>query len=70
MEKMKLKFNWRGWTPFVAAISFMVDLLSGVILYISPPGRVAHWTVEIVQNRKLLVELIIGDIPFPIQDLP
>jgi len=44
MEMMNNKFNWRGWTTFVVAISFIVDLISGVILYISPPGRVAHWT--------------------------
>ncbi|MBW1800770.1 MAG: DUF4405 domain-containing protein [Deltaproteobacteria bacterium] len=42
-EKAK-KFSWRGWTTFVVVISFIVDTLSGIILYISPPGRIAHWT--------------------------
>lgn len=25
-------------------ISFIVDTVSGIILYIAPPGRIAHWT--------------------------
>jgi len=40
----KKGFSWRGWTTFVTTISFMVDTLSGIILYIAPPGRVANWT--------------------------
>ena len=43
MEKNK-KFNWRGWTTFVVTISFIIDTVSGVMLYIAPPGRVANWT--------------------------
>ena len=43
MKKNK-KFSWRGWTTFVVTISFIVDTISGIILYISPPGRVANWT--------------------------
>lgn len=38
------KFNWRGWTTFVVTISFIVDTLSGIILYIAPAGRIANWT--------------------------
>ena len=44
MKGQRKKFSWRGWTTFVTAISFIVDLISGIILYISPPGRVANWT--------------------------
>jgi len=44
MKKQGKKFSWRGWTTFVTAISFIVDLISGIILYIAPPGRVANWT--------------------------
>ena len=44
MNGQRKKFSWRGWTTFVTAISFIVDLISGIILYISPPGRVANWT--------------------------
>lgn len=38
------KFHWRGWTTFVTVISFIVDTLSGIILYIAPAGRIANWT--------------------------
>jgi hypothetical protein len=38
------KFSWRGWTTFVVTISFIVDTLSGIILYIAPHGRIANWT--------------------------
>jgi len=44
MEDKKKKFSWRGWTTFVATLSFIVDTISGIILYIAPPGRIAHWT--------------------------
>jgi hypothetical protein len=44
MKMQGKKFNWRGWTTFVTAISFVVDLISGIILYVAPPGRVANWT--------------------------
>ncbi|MBW2145939.1 MAG: DUF4405 domain-containing protein [Deltaproteobacteria bacterium] len=40
----KKTFNWRGWTTFVVTISFIVDTISGIILYIAPPGRIANWT--------------------------
>jgi LysM repeat protein len=44
MEDKKKRFSWRGWTTFVLTISFIVDTISGIILYISPPGRIANWT--------------------------
>ena len=44
MTAMKKTFHWRGWTTFVVTISFIVDTLSGIILYIAPPGRIANWT--------------------------
>ncbi|MFH1952450.1 MAG: DUF4405 domain-containing protein [Pseudomonadota bacterium] len=44
MAKDRKAFSWRGWTTFVTTISFIVDTLSGIILYIAPPGRVANWT--------------------------
>jgi len=37
-------FSWRGWTTFVVTISFVVDTISGIILYVAPPGRIANWT--------------------------
>jgi len=44
MAKNRKRFNWRGWTAFVVTISFVVDTISGIILYVAPPGRIAHWT--------------------------
>jgi hypothetical protein len=44
MTEKKKTFSWRGWTTFVTTISFIVDTLSGIILYIAPPGRIANWT--------------------------
>ena len=44
MSDKKKKFSWRGWITFVVTISFIADTISGIILYIAPPGRVAHWT--------------------------
>lgn len=44
MSGKKSKFNWRGWTAFVVIISFIIDTISGIILYIAPPGRIANWT--------------------------
>lgn len=44
MTDKKKTFNWRGWTTFVTTITFIVDTISGIILYISPPGRIANWT--------------------------
>ena len=43
-KNSKKKFSWRGWTTFFVTISFIVDTLSGIILYIAPPGRIANWT--------------------------
>ena len=44
MAEKKKRFHWRGWTTFVVTLSFIIDTVSGIILYIAPPGRVAHWT--------------------------
>ena len=44
MKDGQKMFSWRGWTTFVVTISFVVDTISGIILYIAPPGRIANWT--------------------------
>jgi hypothetical protein len=44
MAEKRKPFSWRGWTTFVVTISFIVDTVSGIILYIAPPGRIANWT--------------------------
>jgi len=39
----KGRFNWRGTASLLAAISFIVMTVTGIVLYLSPQGRVAHW---------------------------
>ena len=41
---MKTSFSWRVFISFGLFIAFLMMLVSGVVLYISPPGRVANWT--------------------------
>ena len=41
---MKKAFNWRIFISFGLVLSFIMLLVSGIILYIAPPGRVANWT--------------------------
>ena len=41
---MKKSFSWRVFISFGLFIAVLMMLVSGVILYISPPGRVANWT--------------------------
>lgn len=41
---MKNLFSWRIFISLGLFVAFFVLLVSGVILYISPPGRVANWT--------------------------
>jgi hypothetical protein len=40
----KSKFNWRAFTSLYITLSFIIMIISGVILYIAPPGRIAKWT--------------------------
>ncbi len=42
---MKNKFFWKSFVSFSLLWSFVIILVSGSVLYISPPGRVANWTV-------------------------
>jgi len=44
MKAQKKTLQWRGWATFLLTISFIVDTVSGIILYIAPPGRIANWT--------------------------
>ena len=37
-------FHWRGFTSLVVTLAFLVLATTGVILYVSPQGRVANWT--------------------------
>jgi phage antirepressor YoqD-like protein len=38
------KINWRAFTSVYMGFSAIIVILSGIILYLSPPGRVAHWS--------------------------
>jgi signal transduction histidine kinase len=38
------KFRFRAFTALMMLWSFVLETVSGVILYIVPPGRIAHWT--------------------------
>ena len=38
------RFNGRGFTSLLLTVSFLVVIVTGIILYVTPKGRVAHWT--------------------------
>ena len=40
---MKNKFSWRAFISFGLTYSFIIIIISGIILYVAPPGRYAHW---------------------------
>ena len=40
---MKKKFSWKAFISFGLTYSFIIILVSGIMLYMSPPGRYAHW---------------------------
>jgi predicted DNA-binding protein YlxM (UPF0122 family) len=40
----KKAFNLRGFVSLFMVLSIIAEFVSGVILYLAPPGRVAHWT--------------------------
>jgi len=40
----KKKFRFRAFTALIMLWSLIVETISGVVLYIVPPGRIAHWT--------------------------
>ncbi|NOX17344.1 MAG: DUF4405 domain-containing protein [Chlorobi bacterium] len=38
------KINWRAFTSVYMGFSAVIVAVSGIILYLAPPGRVAHWS--------------------------
>lgn len=38
------RFQWRAFTSVLMTLGFMMLALSGVMLFLAPPGRVANWT--------------------------
>lgn len=43
-DQKKTRFNLRNFVSVLLTFSFAVLVFTGVILFITPPGRVAHWT--------------------------
>ncbi len=41
--KMKKKFSWKAFISIGLFYSFFIIFITGLALYISPPGRIAHW---------------------------
>ena len=40
----KIKFKLRAFTALIVLWSFIIENVTGIVLYIVPPGRIAHWT--------------------------
>lgn len=38
------RFNWRAFVSLYVVVSFIMIVVTGVVLYITPPGRVANWS--------------------------
>jgi len=39
------KFHWKVFVSFYVVFSFLALAVSGVVLYVAPPGRIANWSV-------------------------
>jgi hypothetical protein len=37
-------FSWRAFVTFYVVLSFLVIALTGIVLFITPPGRIANWS--------------------------
>lgn len=44
MKAKYFGFNWRSFLSVYMGFSFLIMTVTGIILYIAPPGRVAHWS--------------------------
>ena len=42
-SKVKQRFNWRGLVSVTTGLSFLWMSFTGIVLFITPKGRVAHW---------------------------
>lgn len=40
--KQNMKLNWRAFTSILILFSFLIIACTGIILYLVPPGRIAH----------------------------
>jgi hypothetical protein len=43
-RKAGRRFSWRALISVTTALSFVAMSITGVVLFITPPGRIAHWT--------------------------
>ncbi|MBD3287680.1 DUF4405 domain-containing protein, partial [candidate division KSB1 bacterium] len=43
-ENNRSKFHFKSFTSLFVFLSFLMMTISGIILYFTPPGRVAHWS--------------------------
>lgn len=43
-ENRKTRFFLRRFITFHVVIAFLLMTITGLVLYVTPPGRVAHWT--------------------------
>ncbi|MCI0513567.1 DUF4405 domain-containing protein [candidate division KSB1 bacterium] len=45
-KKIKImpKFKFRGFTSLLMFFSFLISLISGIVLYFPPQGKIANWT--------------------------
>lgn len=39
-----VRFHGRAFVTFYVTLSFLVLAVSGIVLYVAPPGRVANWS--------------------------
>ncbi len=42
--KNKKQINWRSFVSVYMGYSFLLMSITGIVLYIAPPGRIAHWS--------------------------
>jgi len=45
LEKTGRKFDWKSFISFGLLFSFVIISITGIALYIAPPGRVARWII-------------------------
>lgn len=44
MTRQKRTFHWRGFTSLALTMAFLLMAFSGIVLYLTPKGRVANWS--------------------------
>ncbi len=44
LSESKPRYSWRAMTSVLVALAFIMMAVSGVVLLVSPPGRVANWS--------------------------